>query len=153
MNALSIILGSSLAITLIFLIYFVLAYIFLALGLQTIANKNNLENSWLAWIPIANMYLLGMLVKNESKIPYIEWVLPIGPIVINLFSFSSFLTSVVGIAYTVVLIMSYYELYKKQSKNDVLLTVLSVIFPFLLPFFVFAIRNNQIVHTSEQISM
>jgi len=33
-------------------------YIWVALCLQTIANKTNTPNSWLAWIPIANIYLM-----------------------------------------------------------------------------------------------
>jgi len=35
----------------------VVFYIFFAFTLQTIANKLNVENSWLAWIPIANLWI------------------------------------------------------------------------------------------------
>ena len=33
-------------------------YVWLALCLHTIANKTNTPNGWLAWIPIANLYLM-----------------------------------------------------------------------------------------------
>jgi hypothetical protein len=33
-------------------------YIWLALCLQTIARKTAIPNAWLAWIPIANIYLM-----------------------------------------------------------------------------------------------
>jgi len=33
-------------------------YIWLALCLQTIARKTDIPNAWLAWIPIANIYLM-----------------------------------------------------------------------------------------------
>lgn len=33
-------------------------YVWMAICLQIIANKTNTPNSWLAWIPIANFYLM-----------------------------------------------------------------------------------------------
>jgi hypothetical protein len=40
------------------------AYVYMALALQTIANKTNTENSWLAWIPIANLILMLNIAKK-----------------------------------------------------------------------------------------
>ena len=37
---------------------FLLIYIYTSLALMFIAKKNNTENAWLAWIPIANIYLM-----------------------------------------------------------------------------------------------
>ena len=45
-------------------------YVYTALALQTIAQKTNTENAWLAWIPIANIVLL----LNIAKKP-IWWIL------------------------------------------------------------------------------
>lgn len=49
-------------------------YIFSALGLYTIAQRRGLRNSWLAWIPVANVWILGSLsdqyryvVRNEVR--------------------------------------------------------------------------------------
>jgi len=33
-------------------------YVWMAICLQIIANKTNTPNSWLAWVPIANFYLM-----------------------------------------------------------------------------------------------
>lgn len=33
-------------------------YVWIAICLQIIANKTNTPNGWLAWIPIANIYLM-----------------------------------------------------------------------------------------------
>jgi len=33
-------------------------YVWMALTLYIIANRTNTPNSWLAWIPIANLYLM-----------------------------------------------------------------------------------------------
>ena len=49
-------------------------YIFTALALYTIAKRRGIHNPWLAWVPIANMWLLGCIadhfryqVRKETK--------------------------------------------------------------------------------------
>ncbi|HEY2546528.1 MAG TPA: DUF5684 domain-containing protein [Candidatus Acidoferrum sp.] len=49
---------------LIFGIFFAIAYVYHALALQTIAEKTNTENPWLAWIPIANLILMLNIAKK-----------------------------------------------------------------------------------------
>src|SRR5258708_10428379 len=39
-------------------------YVYIALAVQTIAEKTNTENPWLAWIPIANVILLLNIAKK-----------------------------------------------------------------------------------------
>ena len=43
------------------IIFGIALYIWMAICLQTIAKKTNTPNGWLAWIPIANIYLLCMI--------------------------------------------------------------------------------------------
>jgi Family of unknown function (DUF5684) len=51
--------------TLIFLLLVIVAsYVYMALATQTIAEKTNTENSWLAWIPIANLILWLNIAKK-----------------------------------------------------------------------------------------
>jgi Family of unknown function (DUF5684) len=59
------------------LLFFAAAYVYMALALQTIANKTKTENSWLAWIPIANL----VLMLNVAKKPMWWIVLFLIPIV------------------------------------------------------------------------
>jgi hypothetical protein len=40
------------------------AYIYVALALQTIATKTATPNGWLAWIPIANIFLMLSIAKK-----------------------------------------------------------------------------------------
>jgi uncharacterized protein DUF5684 len=54
----------------IFCIIFLVAYVYHALALQTIATKTSTENGWLAWIPIANL----ILMLNIGKKP-IWWII------------------------------------------------------------------------------
>jgi len=47
-----------------FLLFVAAGYVYMALALQTIANKTHTENSWLAWIPIANIILMLNIAKK-----------------------------------------------------------------------------------------
>lgn len=47
-----------------FLVFGVGMYIYVALALQTIANKTGTINAWLAWIPIANIILMLNIAKK-----------------------------------------------------------------------------------------
>ena len=44
--------------------FVVAAYVYISLALQTIADKTNTANSWLAWIPIANVFLMLSVAKK-----------------------------------------------------------------------------------------
>ena len=45
-------------------ICFLAIYVYMALALQTIAQKTNTENGWFAWIPIANIILMLTIAKK-----------------------------------------------------------------------------------------
>lgn len=55
---------------LVFFVIFVIFYIYFAICLQFIAKKTNTENSWLAWIPIGNLFLMCKI----ASLSYL-WVL------------------------------------------------------------------------------
>ena len=62
---------------LFYFVVFALIYIFVALALQTIAQKTNTPDSWFAWIPILNT----ILILNIAKKPLWWIVLLLIPIV------------------------------------------------------------------------
>ena len=68
----------------IFILLFVAAiYVYMALAIQTIAQKTNTENPWLAWIPIVNIVLL----LNIAKKPiwwFLLFLIPLVNIVITI---------------------------------------------------------------------
>jgi hypothetical protein len=41
-----------------FFLFLAVIYVYMALALMTIATKTNTPNGWLAWIPIANLFLM-----------------------------------------------------------------------------------------------
>jgi len=42
----------------VYWVFWLILYVYLAICLMVIANKTNTPNSWLAWIPVANIYLM-----------------------------------------------------------------------------------------------
>lgn len=70
------------------LIFTLLMYVYVAYTLMVIAQKTNTENAWLAWIPIANLYLMTQIAQVQwwtflvvllaGWIPFIGQLLAIG---------------------------------------------------------------------------
>ena len=49
---------------LVALLFGLAIYVYMALALQTIANKTGTRNAWLAWIPLANLFLMLDIAKK-----------------------------------------------------------------------------------------
>jgi hypothetical protein len=149
MSVLGIILAISLVIGLI-------CYIFNSLGLYTMAKNRNIDNPWLAWIPLANRYLMGELINDDVSIsswhiPYAKLFLPLMglalSVVMTILGFIPYLGTFVVVLLSLALSVYYYAaqfwLYSiYDNDHRVLYLVLSIIFPFLGPIFVFIIRNR-----------
>ena len=60
------------------LFYFLLIYTYVAYSMQTIANRVNIEDTWHAWVPIANVILMCKIAKKPSW-----WVLLIFIPIVN----------------------------------------------------------------------
>ncbi len=50
-----------------YFIVFVAIYIYVALALMAIARKTKTKDEWLAWIPIANFYLLTQMARKSGR--------------------------------------------------------------------------------------
>ena len=68
----------------------IVGYVFMALGLYTIAQRRGIKNAWLSWVPVVNCWIIGSLsdqyryvvkgeVKNKRKtlliLNIITWVI------------------------------------------------------------------------------
>ncbi len=47
-----------------FFVFVIAAYIYVSLALMTIAKKTSTPNDWLAWIPIANVFLMLQIARK-----------------------------------------------------------------------------------------
>ena len=45
----------------VFVVIMVILYVYFSLALMAIAKKTKAENAWLAWIPVANIYLMTQM--------------------------------------------------------------------------------------------
>ena len=121
-----------LLIFLILVAFVVTLYIFQGIALQQLGKKNNIEYSWLAWVPVANSYLLGKLgfeiyAPKDKKNEVFTWIL-LGCSVVP-FVFGDVLGGFVSIASIVFTTWAYYYIFNKiDNKNCILFTVLTAIF-------------------------
>jgi hypothetical protein len=122
----------------------VAAYIFSAIGLKTIAEREKVDNSWLAFVPVANLYLTGEILKDHPKIKsgarviYVTISLFVSYII---FSIATYEESEMGIGSIIVALVTFlimmalafyiwfvqYQLLKRYTRHAILLIVLSVV--------------------------
>lgn len=130
-------------------VFFVIAIVFYVLksmGLMTLATNKGIENPWLAWIPIADLYIAGAIVEEMDLFGYkldnlAMWV-PVAALAGIVLGLIPFLGILFSLALAVFMVMFFYNLFKMYTESAVLYTVLSVILG-LAPIFLFIIRNNQ----------
>ena len=149
-------------------------YVLHSWSLYTIAKRRGIRNGYLAWIPVGNLWILGNVsdqyqyvvkrkIKNRRKklvrlsiglcAGYFLWLLvtltnlKIGREAAALFLlvFGGLIILAAAIWLAVCQYLSYYDLYKScEPDNAALYLVLSIVFPVVLPFFVFICRNRDL---------
>lgn len=123
-------------------------YCFLAVGLMTMAKRRGIENAWLAWIPIANYYILGQLIGTidfgDKKIDNAPMVLLVGSIGVIVLSYMPVIGTLASLVFLVLTVASLYKLYLLYKPgSEVLYLVLSIIFPWIaIGLIIFNLRNN-----------
>ncbi len=129
----------------------ILWYFLSAFGFYRLAKNAGVTPAWIAWIPFLQFFLLGKLDNDRVwGIPGASWILVLGHILIPVLANYVGTNSVVNFIYYaltfvfyVYLQTAYYDLYKIYAPNTaVLWLVLGIIFPFLIPIFVFIIRDR-----------
>lgn len=134
-------------------------YVFTAIGLMGIAKKQGKKGGWMAWVPVLDAYLLGKLAF-ENK--FMGWILVL--LILLSSSFSTTingvitstsllpqpLSSIVGLIYIVMLLVSLFNIYNKMSDKAVLMMIFTILtFGLVTPFMLFAIRNNECRETNS----
>jgi len=124
----------------------IVAYVLTALGLYKMAQKQGEPNAWLAWIPIAQLYIIGKIVKEVKLgtmvIPRMDLVLPLGALAIAVLSWVPAINVLISLAYYALFIYTLYLMFKKYVPDQaVLYTVLSALGLFAI--FIFIIRDKE----------
>ena len=142
------------AFALLFIVIGIIFYLFFSIGLYKLAKNDGDDIAWMAFIPVAQYYTMGNLIKGNftifgGRINRIEIILPVAMFVGGALSAIPFLGLLVAIALLVLYISAVYHLFKKyKGEKATMFTVLSVIFSFLYPFFIFGMRNSMPVDIS-----
>ncbi|MEG0377637.1 MAG: hypothetical protein RR614_04075 [Eubacterium sp.] len=84
-------------------IFGIILYIFVAWSYYQMAKNKGLENAWIAWIPIAQLYLIGMIIDKKvyfgtNKVDNAQIYVPIGAILVPALSVIPFIGYLYGIA-------------------------------------------------------
>lgn len=121
-------------------------YLLFCYGLYRMAERAGVENSWLAFIPLVQYYILGKVIREVKicnyVIPHLEWVLLATPFVYGVLSLIPVVSVIAAIAYGLFYLLVIYTLFKQYSDKAVAMTIIGLILPFMYAIFVFVIRNN-----------
>ena len=146
------------------------AYILQGLGFSTVAERRGIRHSWLAWVPVGNLWILGSLsdqyqylvkgkIKSRRKrmvalviVTIVLYFVSMVSMMVSLFvgdmiSPLAFIAAVgmvaAAISLTVLQYMCYYDYYRSCEKNNgALYLVLSIFVSVAIPFLVFACRKK-----------
>ncbi len=132
--------------TLVMAVVGIAAYAVISFSLYTMAKNRGIQNPWLAWIPIANLYILAQIIQTLNifglEIPMFTVVYPLAAVVVGLLGQVDFIGPILSLAYFILSIAALNKLYRMYAPdNATLYTVLSL---FGIPaiFIMFMIRNN-----------
>ncbi|HNX28616.1 MAG TPA: hypothetical protein PKN87_04295 [Syntrophomonadaceae bacterium] len=144
----------------LFAIFTIVLYVLFAFGLFTLANRRNIENAWLAWIPLAQFYTMGEVIGpvkigdfDVSKPGLYLLIGMVGCLVLAQIPGIGFIFS---LAMAVLSIGAAYYLFKRYTtdNNPMLFTILSAVTcGFLVPIFVFMIRNNEDLNKDSSLTV
>ncbi len=171
MDSLAALAGVVVVISAIFILLAVLVgiafYVFYSLMFYKLAQKRGVEHAWLAWIPYANLYLIGQIagpmnLLGKIRIEKPGLVLLLAPLavwaaclILGVFALIPFLgilfgfiSSIVGFVGSIAVFAFHlcvlYRIYSPYlPKNTVLVYTLVSIISVTVPFFVFSILKKE----------
>lgn len=121
------------AIICITLIIVFIFYIFGAIGIQTMAKRRGIENAWLAYIPIAQFFIIGSIFDNINAYKNKQTNYKIILLIIGLISSGSAiepaLSMLISLAFRGLYLYCLYFIYKDYANgSEVLFLILTAIF-------------------------
>lgn len=131
----------------------IVAYFFSAIGISTIAKRRGIQNTWLAFIPIAQYYIIGEIVDNinaykqkETKYKFILLGIAIASAVMGgtggAMGELIALAALVSLAHRICILICLFNIYKDYAPGaSVVYLVFSTIF-YIEAAFLFFIRKK-----------
>jgi len=142
--------GILLLFVFILLVIMGVLYILGSLGTMRIAARQGDQLSWLAWVPIANMYLLGKVGMSMEVGAILTGGHLLNQIMKRMDLGLNSLANTIGFAVLILQFVALHKIYQKLSKKAVVMTIFTVLTLGILgPIFLFAIRNNDFLEDGE----
>jgi len=131
-----------------------------AIGFYKLAKREGISSAWLAFIPIAQYYTWGKLIKDQKFVkeiyafPFVFLlaiiILPVAAIMLE--TIAPLLASIINLASLVIMFFCLYLLYDKYAhEKTIKYTVISILtLGIAAPIIIFMMRNNSAT-TSENL--
>lgn len=130
----------------VFAVIGLVMYIVQAIGLYKIAKNQGVKNEWLAWIPIANLFLMAMLVENDvNESLRGKYTLTYGIVyVVGLIGGMAF--APLAVLPTIMTYYAFYHIARKHSNNEVAHIIIAIVtLGISIPIQLFRFRNRDAV--------
>ena len=120
-------------------------YVIFVLAFYRIAVNAGIQNPWLSFIPIIQLYILAKIIKSLQisgyEIPNLEFVLPGATIIVLVLGNVPVIGSLLSVANYILVLFALNKLYRIYNPNQaVLYTVLSI-FALPVPFIFLSIKD------------
>ncbi len=135
----------------------IVGYVLMALGLQRMATNEGIENPWLAWIPVGNVWIMGKLIRTielgSNKWAQAELILVIAVAGSILLAAIPVIGTIISLVVAVLMILVNYKLYKLYAPDKAMMyLILTILFNILaMGIILFMIKDNkQVVEIIEE---
>ncbi len=131
-------------------------YVLYALGLYKMGKNLGINGSWLAFIPVANLYVMGKIVDQVSigglSVPRLEFVLPVGFLAAIILGQTPVIGPLVSVAFFVFYYIILYSLYNKYRPDSAMpFIIVSILLGFMVPVLLFIMRND--IHVERRVKL
>ena len=120
-------------------------YVVFALAFYKMTVNAGIENPWLAWIPIAQWYVLAKIIKSLNiggfQIPNLEFVLPGATLLVMALNRVPVIGSLLSLANFILLLFALNKLYKMYKPDQAVLYTILSIFGLPIPFIFLSIKD------------
>ena len=146
-NFLGLFFGSMFIAAAIVAVLAIVCYILISIALYRMASNRDIEYAWLAFIPLGNAYIQGMVIEDFNifnfTVPNAQYVLPMLPVVSYVLSSIGIPQTVAALVVFIISLFALYELFmildEDTAKRNI---ILSAVIPITAPFILFSLRDN-----------
>ena len=122
-----------------------ISYIPASIALYRMAVNCQVENPWLAWVPFANLYIMGLIIRElrfqNYEIPRPELVLPAAAALNFVVGRIPFIGGLYGLALIFLMGLALYRLNSIFKRDSALLFTLLWLVPLVGPFLLLSISK------------